>query len=103
MLFNLTNIKMKETCKGVSMSATFVINNIEVCDYTDKGDGSEPLFDIYMTSEAMQLFTAWEYGLTTLPTQHCEGIGEIGIDKDMFICFLHSALMKKTEFKLLAA
>lgn len=104
MNFNLTNIRMAESRNGYSMSCTLLINDIEVADFEDKGDGSEPMFYISLTPPGRDLFLEWEAELEKLPPVYYAQHGQhLKVDKAMFIDLLHYALQTRTDFKLLAA
>lgn len=99
MKFQLMNIKNQESRNGFSMTCDLLINNFPVCRMRDKGDGSEPSFDIFNH----KLYSEWEFNLSTLPPVYiAEYDMYLEISKCMFIDLLHASLVNKTNFKLLA-
>lgn len=99
MKFELMNIKTAESRNGFSMTCDLLINRFPVCRMRDRGDGSEPSFDIINP----KLYSEWEIALSTLPPVYIEQYQmDLQIDKCMFIDLLHAASVNKTKFKLLS-
>jgi len=97
--FDLMSIKTSESRNGYSMSCVLLINAYPVCKMNDRGDGSEPSFEIINKT----LFQEWETSLSLLPPVFIpEYQMELSLDKGMFIDLLHAALVNKTKFKVLA-
>ncbi len=97
--YNLKNIRTWNSRNGYGMSATLLINEKEVCDLYDIGDGSQPK----LTAKNEVLFNQLNRKIHELPELFIEEYGcELKIDMPLFIDMLHYALVNKTEFKLLS-
>lgn len=96
--YNLSNIKTFNARNGYGMVATLLINEKPIAVMDDRGDGSEPFFDII----DIDAFAKLECDIAALPEMYvAEADCELEIDLSMFVCLLHYALETKTPFTLL--
>lgn len=99
MKFKLISIKTSESRNGYSMKCTLLINNFPVCKMDDRGDGSEPMFEVINKP----LFQQWEKALESCPPVYVPQYEmDLTLDKGMFIDLLHYAMVNNKKFNLLA-
>jgi len=103
MKYSLMNIKTAPSRNGYSMSCTFLIDNVEVADFVDIGDGSEPSFYTYRykSNRAQLLYEQWTDELDNTPEQYIAWMGHIiKVTKSLFIDILHACIVKHKHFPL---